>query len=445
MKKLLALFLSYVMVFALFSSAAMLPSLAVGFAGGTGTAADPYQVSTPEQLSEVRNYGRKHFIQICDIDLGPATSEGGIYYNDGEGWVPISLSGTYDGGGYAVKNIMINRPAAVGAQGLFSSNGEDSSVKNLGIKGGSISGRNQVGGVAGCTEGAIINCYNTAAISGTSSVGGVAGFARKIENCYNTGTVSGTTSVGGVAGGARFLVQGCYNAGNVSGSISIGGVTGSPNLYASVNRNYNVGNVSGSSSVGGIVGSNNAKLLENCYNAGTIRGDKHVGGIVGYNAGRLSNLYNIGDVDSYETTSAVGGGIGTHDYSNPIHNCYTLDIGHVSLFSTILTVDQMKDNLSFTGFDFDTIWDISPTVNDGFPTLRNMPVKNTTTILYGDVNGDGDIDFMDAQLILQYDAGLITLTPEQLAAADVNKDGDVDFMDAQLISQYDAGLMTAFE
>lgn len=58
----------------------------------------------------------------------------------------------------------------------------------------------------------------------------------------------------------------------------------------------------------------------------------------------------------------------------------------------------------------------------------------------GDVNNDGFVTDVDAQLILRHDAGLITLNAGQLARADVNQDGVVNPIDATLILQYVEGL-----
>ena len=65
----------------------------------------------------------------------------------------------------------------------------------------------------------------------------------------------------------------------------------------------------------------------------------------------------------------------------------------------------------------------------------------TAAAQLGDVNGDGYIDAADALLCLRASVGLITLTPEQEAAADVNHDGLVDAGDAILILRYDARLI----
>ena len=58
----------------------------------------------------------------------------------------------------------------------------------------------------------------------------------------------------------------------------------------------------------------------------------------------------------------------------------------------------------------------------------------------GDVDCDGDVDSVDAQLVLQYEADLISSLPCQLNG-DVNVDGTINSIDAALILQYHAGLI----
>lgn len=60
--------------------------------------------------------------------------------------------------------------------------------------------------------------------------------------------------------------------------------------------------------------------------------------------------------------------------------------------------------------------------------------------LVGDVNCDGVINSVDAALVLQLDAGLIT-TLLLCAAPDANQDGLINSIDAALILQYSAGLV----
>lgn len=70
------------------------------FAGGSGTEADPYQVSTVEELQAIRDYPDKHFIQIDNINASSTET-----WNDSLGFDPIGddlvkFSGSYDGKSY---------------------------------------------------------------------------------------------------------------------------------------------------------------------------------------------------------------------------------------------------------------------------------------------------------------------------------------------------------
>ena len=73
----------------------MLPAAALAsFSGGDGTAGNPYQIETPEQLHSVREDLDKHFILMNNIDL---SVYGSVY-----GWEPIGTPhepfiGIFDG------------------------------------------------------------------------------------------------------------------------------------------------------------------------------------------------------------------------------------------------------------------------------------------------------------------------------------------------------------
>ena len=58
----------------------------------------------------------------------------------------------------------------------------------------------------------------------------------------------------------------------------------------------------------------------------------------------------------------------------------------------------------------------------------------------GDVNCDGRVNSIDAALILQFGAALMTSLSCQ-DAADVSEDGTINSIDAALILQYDAALI----
>ena len=65
-------------------------------------------------------------------------------------------------------------------------------------------------------------------------------------------------------------------------------------------------------------------------------------------------------------------------------------------------------------------------------------------ILYGDVNGDGKVNVIDAGLLVQHCRKLTTLTNDQLKACDVNGDGKVNVIDAGLLVQYCRKLISKF-
>ncbi len=67
-----------------------------------------------------------------------------------------------------------------------------------------------------------------------------------------------------------------------------------------------------------------------------------------------------------------------------------------------------------------------------------------SSVIKGDVNGDGAVNVVDALFVAQYTVGLRTLTSAQLAAADVNCDGNVNVVDSLFIAQYTVGLRSTF-
>jgi hypothetical protein len=57
------------------------------------------------------------------------------------------------------------------------------------------------------------------------------------------------------------------------------------------------------------------------------------------------------------------------------------------------------------------------------------------------VNCDGSANSLDAALVLQFSAGLVSALSCE-AAGDTNGDGSVNSIDAALILQFDAGLIS---
>ncbi len=241
------------------------------FAGGNGTLANPYRVQTPEHLNNVRNYLNAHFVQIADIDLQQYLSAGGVGYNNGQAWEPIGTEtpdmslrffGTYDGDGYLISNLTINR-AGQHYIGLFGFLGYGSGVRNLGLTNVNINGGMQVGGLIGGTDQAwITDCF--------------------VKGSVNASAIAGLLA-GSIANGTN--VQRCFSTGNVSSTgNTIGGLAGALSTWSILNASYSEANVtSAGEAIGGLVGLNWVNTtMTDCYSVGVVLspGDD-VGGLTG--------------------------------------------------------------------------------------------------------------------------------------------------------------------
>ena len=76
--------------------------------------------------------------------------------------------------------------------------------------------------------------------------------------------------------------------------------------------------------------------------------------------------------------------------------------------------------------------------------MTDVTIRRAQSILYGDVNGDGYINSIDAAMVYAYHNGKVTLTEGQLVGADVTKDGDVNSVDAAKIYAYHNGKISEF-
>lgn len=77
------------------------------------------------------------------------------------------------------------------------------------------------------------------------------------------------------------------------------------------------------------------------------------------------------------------------------------------------------------------------------PTPRRTATPTPSEQLRGDASCDGDVNSVDAALVLQHNAGLLQRLPCP-ENADVNRDGRVNAVDAALILQYAAGIVDRF-
>ena len=162
------------------------------------------------------------YVLGSDIDAS-ATST----WNSGAGFAPIGASSPYytgslDGQGHVIRNLFINRPGTDDV-GLFGDVESGGLIKNLGLDNATVTGRNEVGILAGYVDYvAIVNCHSKGTVTGVEYIGGLVGEsdAGDIASCYSTAAVSGTDwSTGGLVGYNEYTnITSCYATGAVSGN-----------------------------------------------------------------------------------------------------------------------------------------------------------------------------------------------------------------------------------
>jgi hypothetical protein len=154
-----------------------------------------------------------NILDLQKIGNDPAYSIGGIYvltqeidasatltWNNGAGFLPIGnetspFTGVFDGQGYVISGLTINRPGqnCIGLFGYVA--GPDSQVRNVGLQGGTILGDESVGALIGCNYGSVTACYATGSISVsgadyyTGCLIGFNGLPGTVAHCYAAGTV----------------------------------------------------------------------------------------------------------------------------------------------------------------------------------------------------------------------------------------------------------------
>ena len=300
------------------------------------------------------------------------------------------------------------------AGGICGNNFGDATISNCNsagaVKASSSSSNAWAGGICGANNDGsqISNSYNTAAVEAASSssfpcAGGICGlndYSSAIYAGSNTGSITAASLLssasgasansGGICGNNYGVVGSSYNTGTVSASASsslssalAGGICG----YCSgaVSSSYNTGDVSAASpyncNAGGICGFNDdGGAVGNCFNTGKASASSKsssnlilAGGICGnnYTGGDISKCYNVGPV-SVSAPHPQSGGICGNSIGT-VGNCYARNL-YGSKWGAQLTPAQMKVPSNYKGFDFSAVWDISPSLNNGYPYLRDTMV-----------------------------------------------------------------------
>ena len=298
---------------------------------GNGTAASPYEISTPQQLAALSVYvangysfAGAYFKQTKDIDLAGKVWVGiGMMYNAATD-VNHPFSGNFDGNGYVIKNMQGTTLGSIVEDADYTSGyrtliyfgslfgmtapyvqsvGYGSyvtytpSIKNVMLQNSKVSG-NYAGGVVGLAFSTINieNCYNINGIAASSNfAGGIVGYLgnNDVDLSYTNIQNKATN------------ILNCYSSAVVSGSVA-GGIIGyAENINNDLSLTVNIINCANE---GVVLSAGMDAIIEGSYVAGSV------GGIMGTTSASETNFINclmFGLACGYNKECAVGGILGT--------------------------------------------------------------------------------------------------------------------------------------
>jgi len=278
--------------------------------------ADPpldLEIRTWSDLNDVRdNLGGNHRL-MHDLDSTTAGYEelAGPTANGGQGWLPIGdfggfFSGTFDGQGFEIRDLFIDRPAA-GSVGLFAVITETGTVENLGIADSFVTGGTLCGGLVAYNLGTVSNSYFSGNVTGYDYVGGLVGtnFGGTVNQSYSSGSVTGETGegaggrIGGLAGNSTGTISNCYSTASATGNQYVGGLVGGISS-GTVEASYATGNVTGEDYVGGLVGSAPVGAVSNSF------WDKESSGTAESDGGTGKTTTEMMSIATFNDTTTVG-------------------------------------------------------------------------------------------------------------------------------------------
>ncbi|WP_255191374.1 GLUG motif-containing protein [Natronobeatus ordinarius] len=367
------------------------------FAGGSGTEQDPYQIETWGQLENVTSNMDDQFVLIDDLDEETAGYDdyAAPSANGGEGWDPIGTStwrfdGTLDGNGHTISGLAIDRTGTGDDYiGLFANIGFDGEVTNLHVDVPGVTGRNNVGIIAGGSGGEITDCSANGAVTAEDQyqadfAGGLVGRNDgSIVDSHATGPVTGDITVGGLVGKNNGSITNASATGIVEGAMSfLGGLVGENT--GTISKSWATGDVSDidlswtSTGVGGLVGKNSDDgVIENSYARGsaTINGNDNVGALVGENVqqAEIRTSYATGAASGPLANEGGVAGLNQATVEDVYYNSDVMDsaFGEVdggTGSGTGLSTDEMQGASAedeMDDLDFDGTW----TTTDGYPEL----------------------------------------------------------------------------
>jgi hypothetical protein len=324
---------------------------------GSGTLADPYQITNWTTLNDVRYNLSAHYILMNDLDENSAnySDYAGPNANRGAGWKPIgncgpnsecnfwnydyTFRGTFNGNGYSINNLNINNFEGqyLGLFGyIYSSN-----ISNLSIN-GDLMGSSYVGGIAGYMDSSsITNSFSSVNINeglGSFQFGGIAGFvySSTIINSSSSATITGgdnSNYLGGIAGylySSSSIINSSSSATITAGAGSnyLGGICSRLGASSSIINSSSSATITGGDSslyLAGLVGNMYSSTIINSSSSATITGgdnSNYLGGIVGdvYGSSTIINSSSSATITGGDSSAYLGGIVGSIYSSSSIIN-----------------------------------------------------------------------------------------------------------------------------
>ena len=306
------------------------------------------------------------------------------------GWVPVGsesipFAGHFDGNGYTISGLQINRDDADN-QGLFGVAASSAVISNIGLLNLKIEGGAKVAGLVGTNRGQVGYSYVDGSIEAKGIEGVAGGLVANndggdIIGSYALSQVSGDSSLGGLVGENNGRIINSHADSIVMpGSVGsrFGGLVGhNRSLIANSYASGKILQGRGDSSIkGGLVGWNDSQArIVNGYAAVGVAG-AIAGGLVGYNLGAIENSYAIGELSGGNSTR--GSLVGINDGSTSVASYWNSDtiasggnngIGQTSLQLKSPTAPGLPDE-TFERWDV-ADWD--------FGTPQQYPILKYTT------------------------------------------------------------------
>jgi len=332
---------------------------ASGSLSGSGTASDPYLISSKEDLQEFKDAAKKatywaanvHAGLTANINMAGCVWDSTIGIDDTDA---DHYFGVFDGNGFSISGLDVDISSASPSDGagLFGEV-EDATISNVGFT-GDVTGDDNIGGLVGWTTGdtTISNVWASGDVVGDDDVGGLIGDAdgATVTNSWASGAVTGDDDdVGGLIGNAvgatvtnswasgavtgdgtddddghggligdaeGATVTNSWASGAVTGDDdNVGGLIGFADEVTTITNSWASGAVTGADDrIGGLIGDADGVAIRSSWATGTVTGDTEVGGLVGYldNASSsISASYATGTVTS--TGDDAGGLVGDND------------------------------------------------------------------------------------------------------------------------------------